>query len=366
MIIQTNVGLTSRSEANCFDEEGLLPLITAPMNSVVNAANADIFLDKKIQVCLPRNVYSDNSLCYRSMSLKDSIPNHKRICIDTANGNNPNLHSRIKQLKSLYPDVTIMSGNVASVAAFRELAINGCDEIRVGIGGGGGCSTFSNVGVGQENLGDLIWQCYQLKRKAIQYLQLYKEDNDFFNKQGIPSEYHETVIFNSEKLSKVIIIADGISQYISQCNKRWRWNVNGYAAINSLLYLGADKVMIGSLFAKAMESAGLKRIRFDNDTTLMDVKSKEALHHAITANHAITEVQYAGMSTIHEQVTYSDVIKPSEGMVKWIPVEYTLDEWLNGADNQDEAPYLMGWINSIKSAMSYVGAKTLNEFKKQD
>ena len=52
-------------------------------------------------------------------------------------------------------------------------------------------------------------------------------------------------------------------------------------------------------------------------------------------------------------------IKPSEGSVKWIPVRWTLQEWLYGSDNQDEYPYLMGWINSIKSAMSYLGTKNL-------
>lgn len=52
-------------------------------------------------------------------------------------------------------------------------------------------------------------------------------------------------------------------------------------------------------------------------------------------------------------------IKPSEGSVQWIPVRWTLSEWLNGSKNQDQYPYLMGWTNSIKSAMAYTGKTTL-------
>jgi hypothetical protein len=55
--------------------------------------------------------------------------------------------------------------------------------------------------------------------------------------------------------------------------------------------------------------------------------------------------------------------KPSEGSVSWIPVRWTLSEWLQGSDKQDEYPYLNGFVNSLKSAMSYTGSRTLNEFK---
>jgi len=76
------------------------------------------------------------------------------------------------------------------------------------------------------------------------------------------------------------------------------------------------------------------------------------------------------MSTHAEQLNYKPLsngitgfsrISPSEGSVQWIPVRWTLDEWLNGSSNQDEYPYLMGWVNSIKSAMAYTGkAKLIN------
>ena len=69
------------------------------------------------------------------------------------------------------------------------------------------------------------------------------------------------------------------------------------------------------------------------------------------------------MSTHTEQVKYKNGLKPSEGSVSWIPVRWTLNEWLNGSEYQDEAPYLMGYINSLKSAMSYTDSLTLNKLK---
>lgn len=42
-------------------------------------------------------------------------------------------------------------------------------------------------------------------------------------------------------------------------------------------------------------------------------------------------------------------------------MKYILSEWLNGSANQDQYPYLMGWINSIKSMMSYTGLNTLKD-----
>jgi len=56
MITQTKIGLNSRSEANPFNEDGFLPLITAPMYSVVDESNYQLFLNNKVQVCLPRGL----------------------------------------------------------------------------------------------------------------------------------------------------------------------------------------------------------------------------------------------------------------------------------------------------------------------
>ena len=40
-------------------------------------------------------------------------------------------------------------------------------------------------------------------------------------------------------------------------------------------------------------------------------------------------------------------------------MKHILDQWLTGSESQDEHPYLMGWIYSIKSAMSYLGKRQI-------
>jgi IMP dehydrogenase/GMP reductase len=354
MIIQTATGLNSRSEANPYNEDGFLPLITAPMYSVVDETNYQMFLENGIQVCLPRQngtQLSYNNEFFVAISLSEFIENfvtkkyrrdlskiheqgfnHIKVCIDTANGNMPKLHNAIKKAKEIHGDnLTIMAGNVASVDAFIELAKTNCDYIRVGIGGGGGCNTTANTGVGQMNLQQLISAC---------------------NRERI------------ELFPSVKIIADGISSYVEDCRTLYNYNDNGYAAINKLLFAGADLVMIGKLFAQCVESAGEKK---DDLVKYSGMSTREAQEQYQPYLQNVVSTGKRGVKLEDdtwefEVVKHGDSyqsIKPSEGSVNWIPVRWTLKEWLYGSENQDKNPYLMGWINSIKSAMAYTNKKVL-------
>lgn len=400
MIKQAAIGLNSRSEANPYNEYGFLPLITAPMYSVVDDTNYQMFLDNNIQVCLPRGNYDELFVkrdIFYSMSLQEFTNRFLqdetsdlnvtegsiKICIDTANGNIPALHDAIHRAKEIYGnDLIIMAGNVASVEAFVELAKTGADYIRVGIGGGGGCNTTSNTGVGQENLNQLISQCKERKRLA-EYTYTNQRDNIIKNRSWTEEQWKANT-----GLRHVKIIADGISSWVKFCEKEYGYNDNGYAAINELLFAGADLVMIGKLFAQCLESASEKR--YTNEYVQGAPVKDPILESFFKDGTSTIEVKYAGMSTHQEQGKYrpdtqdleilSDPyldkkdgfsynvrkvgepykqLSPSEGSVQWIPVRWTLNEWLNGSTNQDKAPYLMGWINSIKSAMAYTGKTKL-------
>lgn len=403
MITQRKIGLDSRSEANPFDKDGFLPLITAPMYSVVDESNYQLFLDNKIQVCRPRNIrlglepediktLSKNNPIWFSYSLDEfrdlylqdwmtPIGYLERACIDTANGNMPLLHETIRKAKLLHGDnLIIMAGNVGSVNAFEELAKTGVDYIRVGIGGGGGCNTTSNVGVGQFDLGKLIEGCVHWKQYCVSKLKTIDKEGkqEFYTRHGfgenidlIEQNYNDTIA-----TSKVKIVADGISSYIKQCETKYGFNDNGYAAINKLLYCGADLVMIGKLFTQCVESAGEKGVQQYSGVEPFDKWQKNRENHIglpdmstpskffnISKKHLV--VKYSGMSTQQEQLKYKPVddervlLSSSEGSVQWIPVRWTLDEWLNGSNNQDTYPYLMGWINSVKSMMAYTNKTTL-------
>lgn len=422
MITQTKIGLNSRNEANPFNKDGFLPLITAPMYSVIDESNYQLFLDNKVQVCLPRNTKAvSGGNPFFSFSLEKFIASYintkvsvdyeteiTKICIDTANGNMPQLHKAIRKAKEIHGNsLIIMAGNVGSVEAFVELAKTGCDYIRVGIGSGGACNTTSNTGVGQYDLHDLITFCKYPVEDAIKTLKQIKEEgkSEFYQRHGfgssvgtslIETHYNDTVI-----MSKVKIIADGISSYINYCQKEYNFNDNGYAAINKLLHAGADLVMVGKLFAQCVESAGTKRLSVGNEYDWQDGDYETQIIRGWIKRSYYREkleVKYSGMSTQQEQKKYKDPfnqsikvfkstgvlacyadsieeaeklttehsgwyftsdLRPSEGSVQWISVRWTLNEWLNGSDKQDESPYLMGFVNALKSMMAYTNRTKL-------
>jgi IMP dehydrogenase len=77
--------------------------------------------------------------------------------VDVANGFNTTVKQVIQKLKTLYPNVDIMSGNVCSPEGFEFLCKAGADCIRVGIGNGSICSTrLVHVSYALQHLRDLI------------------------------------------------------------------------------------------------------------------------------------------------------------------------------------------------------------------
>ena len=51
--------IRSRSEIT-IDEDGFYPLITAPMDTVIDDNNKDIFRNNKIRLCLSRGMWGNN------------------------------------------------------------------------------------------------------------------------------------------------------------------------------------------------------------------------------------------------------------------------------------------------------------------
>ncbi|HEY8443412.1 MAG TPA: IMP dehydrogenase [Clostridia bacterium] len=128
------------------------------------------------------------------------------LAIDTAHGHSLSVLKRVEQLKNMFPDVTIIAGNVATAEATRDLIERGADIIKVGIGPGSICTTRVVTGVGVPQL-TAIMDC--------------AEEADKYG---------------------VRIIADGGIKYSGDITKA--------------LAAGASAIMIGSLFAGTLESPG--------------------------------------------------------------------------------------------------------------
>ena len=68
--------------------------------------------------------------------------------IDTAHGHSANVLAKVKAIKTLYPNIEVIGGNIATGAAARALADHGADGVKVGIGPGSICTTRIVAGVG--------------------------------------------------------------------------------------------------------------------------------------------------------------------------------------------------------------------------
>ncbi|MFN3411947.1 MAG: IMP dehydrogenase [Exilispira sp.] len=132
------------------------------------------------------------------------------IVIDSAHGHSKSVLIAIEKIKTKYPDLNIVGGNVATKEGVKDIILAGADIIKVGIGPGSICTTRVIAGVGVPQF-TAICDCAE----------------------------------EAEKYGKAII-ADGGIKYSGDIVK----------AIGA----GAKAVMIGSLFAGCEESPGEEEI----------------------------------------------------------------------------------------------------------
>ncbi|MFT7287218.1 MAG: IMP dehydrogenase [Halieaceae bacterium] len=70
------------------------------------------------------------------------------LVVDTAHGHSRNVLQRVRMIKSDYPDLQIIGGNIATGEAALALAEAGADAVKVGIGPGSICTTRIVTGIG--------------------------------------------------------------------------------------------------------------------------------------------------------------------------------------------------------------------------
>ncbi|MEM9257038.1 MAG: IMP dehydrogenase [Pseudomonadota bacterium] len=70
------------------------------------------------------------------------------LVVDTAHGHSRNVLERVKRIKSAYPSVQVIGGNIATGEAAVALAEAGVDAVKVGIGPGSICTTRIVTGTG--------------------------------------------------------------------------------------------------------------------------------------------------------------------------------------------------------------------------
>lgn len=298
--------------------DGMLPLFTAPMDTVVNSENAILFIHNKIRAVLPRNdkgisVKNSHSKLWMSFGLDEfindylestppSIDHPQHILIDIANGHMEKLLLTVEKAKNKYGDkIVLMVGNVANPDTYIKLSNAGADYVRIGIGNGGGCLTTQQTGIGYP-MASLIREIYEV---------------------------------SCELKNPAKIVADG--------------GFKKYADIIKALALGADYVMLGSILNKALESCGETLINIEPTYEPINQFSENAVHKFNMGFKLFK--RFRGMSTKEAQKALGNqTLKTSEGISKLHKVEYTLEGWTENFEHY------------LASAMSYTNSKNLNEF----
>ena len=294
-----------------------LPLFTAPMDTVVNLDNMYNFMENGISVTLPRTIKRDeyhlvpkkvfvsmgfDNLNFELKTNLRNLPNELHVIIDIANGHMQKLFDYCKKIKKLRPDIVLMVGNIGNPETYLWYAKNtNVDYIRVGIGNGGGCLTTKQSGVGYP-MASLINATYEVKKKFI------KENPD----KKAPA-----------------IIADG--------------GMKDHSDIIKSLALGADYVMIGSIFNQALESCA--------KNYLYGVKINKRLARYLFNKRYPVKKYFRGMSTKAAQKAMGKTsFKTSEGVVRYRKVEYHLNGWVEN------------FKHYLRNAMSYSNTQTLDKF----
>lgn len=133
------------------------------------------------------------------------------LAVDIAVGHGIVAHSAYELISKRLPNMSIMSGSIATREGARACIEAGCNYLRVGIGPGSMCITRKTTGFGMPQ-----WTT-------------------------VREIWHEVQEFDD-----VTIIADG--------------GIRGSDDVAKLLVAGADAVMFGSILSKCIESPGWERV----------------------------------------------------------------------------------------------------------
>ena len=129
----------------------MLPLMAAPMDTVVSKENYELYIENGIIPCLPRgtdNFYNDADSYFRSFGLHEietHLEYHKKyhlhnayfgafytynnVLIDMANGHMDKLITLVETIKKNWPHINLMVGNVANPETYVNLGLAGADYV---------------------------------------------------------------------------------------------------------------------------------------------------------------------------------------------------------------------------------------------
>ena len=148
-----------------------LPLVDDDFNLVGLITIKDI--EKQIKYPLSAKDAQGRLLCGAAVGITANVMDRVRalvdakvdvVVIDSAHGHSANIFKTLKMIKSEFPDLQVIAGNVATGAATRDLIEAGADAVKVGIGPGSICTTRVVAGIGVPQV-TAIMDCYEAAKE---------------------------------------------------------------------------------------------------------------------------------------------------------------------------------------------------------
>ena len=161
-----------------------LPIMAANMDGVGTFEMADTLASQNIFTCLVKTYSAEQLIEYFdhfnsnreertenvAMSIGTSDDDFKKlvevihdvgdglkyVCMDIANGYSEHFVEHIYKVRTEFPQLVIIAGNVVTADQTQELILNGADIVKVGIGPGSVCTTRIQTGVGYPQLSAVI------------------------------------------------------------------------------------------------------------------------------------------------------------------------------------------------------------------
>ena len=162
-----------------------LPLMTANMDTITEAEMVNFIgakggigvlhrfmsIDKNVEIYKKCSCKTFVSIGCSSTDLERAealkAAGADMFCVDVAHAHAKYVGKTLKNIRNMLgKEVCIMAGNVATYAGADYLASCGADIIKVGIGGGGVCTTCIKTGFGVPNL-TAIKECSRVSRSIV-------------------------------------------------------------------------------------------------------------------------------------------------------------------------------------------------------
>jgi len=243
--------IESRKDCKIVKEDFSLPLMAAPMDTVVSKENYALYIKNGITPCIPRkleiqtidmDVYDHCFKAFGLCEIETQLSKYKKkishkgliwephtiedddkfylypnILIDIANGHMSKLIDIIKDIKAYWPNIKIMVGNIANPETFINLGLAGADYVRCSIGTGcflpGQIVKLKNANKNIENvdIGDeVLTHSYEYK-KIINKFE-YDIDEEIYEINDIKcTQNHEFYVI--EKEYEDIVNDENVEQY---------------------------------------------------------------------------------------------------------------------------------------------------------